>query len=362
LSTDVVVRGSSADHIRGFDGIRGIAVLLVIAFHCWRDVRAFAPVSKAWMVLEMGWVGVDVFFALSGFLITGILLRVRGRPGWWPRFMTRRAMRIMPLYFAVLAILLVPRWFVLGELPEIPTWSLLLFVSNWFLAYQPNTEQVYAVTWSLSVEEQFYVIWPLVVGSVRSPRALKAILVVILLASPLTRFWVHDPLNRAAWMLTPCKADALAAGALWAVLAWEGRAVPRWAPAVLAGWTMLLLAGGAAGLYALTDPWFAVAGLSIIAFGCALWVATVASTQEGLVVRVLEWGPLAAVGRISYGVYLLHAVFVAPLAVGARSFGLPPDLQLAATLVLAPAVTIAAAALTWRTLEQPILRLKDRWT
>ena len=142
---------AQAAHIRGFDGLRAVAVLLVIAFHAWRDARSLGPLRPWWGLLDVGYLGVDLFFALSGFLITGILLRERGKPGWWWRFFTRRALRIWPLYFFVLSITVLPRMVLLGERPKIPLWSLLLFVSNWLVPYEPQTEQMYAVTWSLSV-------------------------------------------------------------------------------------------------------------------------------------------------------------------------------------------------------------------
>src|SRR2546427_8382575 len=207
------------------DGLRGVAVLLVLLIHAiWGPLRpataSIDVVVRA--VAYAGWMGVDLFFVLSGFLITGILLDTRGQPGWWPNFIARRALRIFPLYYGALTVL-----FVL--LPRLARWSEPQFTTlqanqTWYWTYTVNL--LAALTqgrgtplstlhfWSLSVEEQFYLIWPLIVWACK-PRSLLRVIGLIVIGglSFLLRVVLHYPANPPCPpLLTPGRLHGLLAG------------------------------------------------------------------------------------------------------------------------------------------------------
>ncbi|RMH26225.1 MAG: acyltransferase, partial [Planctomycetota bacterium] len=159
-------------YIPEFDGLRGVAILLVMAFHIWRytgDAVAGRAVS---LVAGMGWAGVDVFFVLSGFLITGILLDTKGRPRYWRNFFIRRSLRIFPLYYAVMTALVagavvIDRLDLAIDDPALATidkaWINYLYLTNFVKAFWGANVVPLDIAWSLAVEEQFYIFFPFVV-------------------------------------------------------------------------------------------------------------------------------------------------------------------------------------------------------
>jgi peptidoglycan/LPS O-acetylase OafA/YrhL len=158
------------NRIKELDGLRGIAVIVVMALHIFKRASYFTehPVLLSITKLTtLGWVGVDIFFALSGFLITSILLRAKQEEHYFRNFYVRRVLRIFPLYYAALAILLL---FAPKLEPEFTSQLnvalpvLLLYQQNWAMLFKEfHITQYLGITWSLAIEEQFYLIWPLVV-------------------------------------------------------------------------------------------------------------------------------------------------------------------------------------------------------
>jgi peptidoglycan/LPS O-acetylase OafA/YrhL len=184
----VPVERAPAQHIPALDGLRGVAILLVVTHHF--GTRAF------WMressaefaldrIVQAGWCGVDVFFVLSGYLITTILLRSRARPAYFRSFYVRRVLRIFPTYDGALAfwLLVGPALWpdlgaLLGESRAQPGW-LLTFTSNLALsAHAVGTFGVLDILWSVAIEEQFYVVWPSLVR-IATPRALALVCAVL---------------------------------------------------------------------------------------------------------------------------------------------------------------------------------------
>src|SRR4029450_1185274 len=156
----------SAGHVPVLDGLRGIAILMVLGHHysiVWS--RTIPLESGIRSVLEFGWCGVDLFFALSGFLITGILIDAKGQESYFPRFYWRRLVRIFPLYYVFLAAVFVLLPFFPGigvTTAQVAPWWYLTYLQNW----KPNrgaSDPFLGHTWSLAVEEQFYGVWPLIV-------------------------------------------------------------------------------------------------------------------------------------------------------------------------------------------------------
>jgi len=167
--------GTAKARIGSLDGVRGIAILMVLAVHL--ELFQAVPFSRPIRALFWaGWSGVDLFFVLSGFLITGILLDGFGAPGYFSRFYKRRALRIFPLYYLVCAALMVATPHLPGaEWSAIyPTWkgwlSYGLFLQNWWMPHFENTHRLIGHLWSLGVEEQFYLVWPTCVFLLRRDR------------------------------------------------------------------------------------------------------------------------------------------------------------------------------------------------
>ena len=372
-----------ARHIAAFDGLRALAVTSVIIYHgvVCRDGAALQGAAVYTKVANMGWVGVDLFFVLSGFLITGILLDAKAKPGghFFRTFYIRRTLRIFPLYYAVLFVL-----FVIG--PHLwstatPGMTRILDEQGWLWTYTSTIDVArdggwmfsagwlfLTHLWSLAIEEQFYLVWPLLVY-VLARRGLIGVACGLVIAAPIVRvMMVHAGVSpEVIYTFTPCRIDTLAVGALLAVLV---RARPdaalrvaRWmiaigAPAVLA------IAGLAHGLD-FDAPLVQTAGFTALAilFG---GIIVGAAHSRGRATRVLAHPALALVGRYSYGMYVFHfllmPVYFRIYDVHAVSAAIgSPVLALVGFTIVVFALTLAAATVSWVILEKPLLALKDRW-
>lgn len=218
-------------HLGGLDGLRGIAILCVLAFHGAVYIESGEGVDRWLMeVLKAGWLGVDLFFVLSGFLITGILLDTRDTDRFYSIFFARRFLRIAPLYFLVLAV-------IFGILPIVwsfdsPEVDFLRRNQGWFWAYLPNWGFVYHRHafgnadwlwmdhfWSLAVEEQFYLFWPFVVRRFSSKSLISFCLFVAFASLVLRILLSQQGLSAGAlYFPTPCRLDGLALGSIVAVI------------------------------------------------------------------------------------------------------------------------------------------------
>ncbi len=326
------------------DGLRGIAILMVFAAHA--------------LHVPMLWMGVDLFFVLSGYLITGILLHLREQrevEGYWGPFYLRRAQRILPPYLGFLifvALAFAPPW------RHIWYWYV-FFGANFPLALGRVTVEALAPLWSLAVEEQFYLIWPLIVLRCKNDRLRRIAFSVVILA-PLLRaaatslFSNHFPI----YSLTPFRADTLAFGAFVAVAESESggwiRSMRRRAAwgSVGSGVFLLALSLFPSFRTGANSVFFNAGGysLSVLMFGGAL--IYVLGTREGVVHSLLTWRPLRYLGRISYTFYLYH---VAVLVIVSHYLN-SSILRAVAGLVL----TSTIAALSWHILESPILKRRKR--
>ncbi|GLC26663.1 acyltransferase family protein [Roseisolibacter agri] len=366
----------SQGHVDALDGVRGIAILLVMLVHGVANLEASGWARLPVAMARFGWSGVDLFFVLSGWLITRILLEDRGRAGALPAFFARRALRIWPLYFLVLAGLSVLAYgwpaFQPGDAAEfrraMPWYWTHTF--NWYLIVHPSGDTGAYGTgtfWSLALEEQFYLVWPFVVQRLHG-RALARTCGALAVGSALLRILltvvgVSFPLA----VLPFTRLEGLAVGAGLAAL----RDVPE-AWARLRRWTAPLadspvrLVIAALACHALLtwvtqlDPeLLQVVGVpTVVCVWGALVLAVVAHGPETPLARILTVRPLRAVGRISYGLYVFHlpAIFLVSCAAVAWR----PGTSLAAIFWTGYAVTFVAALLSWRLWERPWLALK-RW-
>jgi peptidoglycan/LPS O-acetylase OafA/YrhL len=219
----------SSARLPELDGLRGIAILLVLIFHGVSEQHfASSFLSRLRVVGRMGWTGVDLFFVLSGFLIGGILLDVRQSSSYFKTFYARRAYRILPVYFVVLALFSLRFFFpVAGPLggfsqSPVPWFSYLTFTQNiWMMLVGSLGAGTLAATWSLAVEEQFYLSAPLVVRKISGSR-LALVLLAVIAAAPVLRTAIYLGAAHgriADYILMPCRADALSCGMLCAWMA-----------------------------------------------------------------------------------------------------------------------------------------------
>ena len=304
--------------IPALDGVRGLAILLVLA-HNLNPFQGGARLIDrlAEFASNFGWVGVQLFFVLSGYLITGILLDTRGAPRYYRSFFGRRVLRIFPLYYGVLLVSLVvlPA---LGLAPErlledrargVWLWT---YVINWA---EPLGAGVAAFPhfWSLAVEEQFYLVWPLVVRHTTPHRLLKvaAVLVVVSFASRLALRLVGAG-EAGPYMFTVCRMDALAlGGAVAAVLripAYHEAAV-RYRKVTLAVTALFVLGFLATRGYPRTSYLDQTFGYTILAVTFAVLVMVTVLDHErgrGWIGAAFQNPVLRSFGTYSYGIYVFH--------------------------------------------------------
>jgi peptidoglycan/LPS O-acetylase OafA/YrhL len=341
-------------YIPELQGLRGLAVLSVVFYHCHpRLVGTPVDYASLW-----GWAGVNLFFVLSGFLITSILLESsnpesRNRKTYFRNFYGRRALRIWPVYLLVLIVVyLNAPWFIGPTITQAiktaPWLAYIFFVQNLFhLALPPAV----GPTWSLAIEEQYYFLWAPLVRFLRRPWMLCAVLIAALLASPLFRLG-HQP-----WMTlthTLIHLDGIALGSLLALGLYTLQLSRRaWLSIGLAGillgfWATATIAGGTA---------FLDSSLAIAFAGTVL--AAVASTgARNPINAALRRGPLPFYGRISYGLYMIHiAIFIyfGWFDLRMDRYGIAGNLAVVAFRL---AASTAAATVLWYTFESQILKLK----
>jgi peptidoglycan/LPS O-acetylase OafA/YrhL len=353
---DKQVAKAERPHFAALDGLRGVAILLVLMRHCVSQVsppfKWRGPIYNN-LVASLGW-GVVLFFVLSGFLITGILLDSKGSPNYYINFYGRRVLRIFPLYYGTIFVFWVACLFhgfggddslFLRRLPWLLTYATnirITWKNDWSFIFNGHSLGHF---WSLSVEEQFYFIWPLIV--LRCARgALKRICLVAIVGGFVSRmvllYGCHDTLGSMVFL--PCQSDALAMGALLAVLVREQEAL-----VAAIAWP-LALTGAAVWMATLLDDNAVIAvgisGFAVMSFGA------LALCLYHPIAKLFSNPILRAFGKYSYGIYVLHVIilpFVWPLRekVGSVAF-----------LLLFIPLAFCAGWLSWHLFEAHFLKLK----
>jgi peptidoglycan/LPS O-acetylase OafA/YrhL len=368
--TDRIPQG----RIPELDGLRGMAILLVLVGHYFAvpGTGAVSLLNGYWF--RLGWTGVDLFFVLSGFLIGGILLDVRGSPNYFKTFYARRFFRIIPVYYAwiflyvVLSIL--GRNFLsvrIGTVQGVDGSILahFLFLQN-FHEFLKSTVSFwwFSSTWSLAVEEQFYLVAPLLVRFLPK-RKLAAVLVLVTLLAPVLRFFVRTHFAESSWLayrLMPCRADSLAIGVL-AALVWNDGRMRAWLEKhsfVLYGVFAILFAGVAWLWRWYPDPLLLLTqtvGYTWLALFFAVLLLLVLARRASILAAVMRLGFLREIGGVSYCVYIIHAaVFLFCHRLLLHALPVVTDVKAAAVTFLAAIITFAIAKLSWKFLEQPLLQ------
>lgn len=352
------------------DGVRGLAIFLVVAWHYVFFPLQGGPGSStpfAIRALQLSASGVDLFFVLSGFLIGGLLLDHRDSPRYFKTFYIRRFCRIVPPYFVWLALFFALLWAapalvrspVLAPLFDrpFPVWSYLTFTQNLLMARGETFGPDWlSVTWSLAVEEQFYVLLPLMVRFL-PVRRLPYVFGFLVLTAPVHRVIADWRGGFGAMVLMPCRADALLLGTLCAcLLRWErGRKIvaqSRWALyVVFVGSALVCLAAFGARIDRSPLVWSVVAVLHT-----ALLLIAV-TERRGPVSWLFRLPWLRYLGLLAYGVYLIHQAVnaVAHAAILGGRPGLGSMAEVAVTFA-AFAATVGLAALSWHRLEKPMIQ------
>jgi peptidoglycan/LPS O-acetylase OafA/YrhL len=328
------------------DGLRAVAVCAVILTHTW--VSQFPG----------GWIGVDVFFVLSGFLITGVLLREHGETGTISLlgFYRRRAVRLLPAVLVMLPVVVIAAYVLRPGLAS-ATLRMAIFTvvysANWFAAsHQPTG--LLSHTWSLSVEEQFYLVWPLLLILMlrwRSARLALVLTIVCIVAVVIHRTMAAQTVNphdaQLFWR-TDTRVDSILVGCalcLASSLGYKG-SERLWRTGALIG--MAYMAALLPTAYN-TGGWNYTIGYTVLALAAASVVGAVAVHPWQPLVRVLSWTPLVRIGKISYAVYLWHF----PIAV-LLPLGQGPVLALATF-----ALSVLVAEVSWRVVELPAQRWRS---
>jgi peptidoglycan/LPS O-acetylase OafA/YrhL len=337
-------------HLPQLDGLRGLAIAIVVLGH-----MVVFPVGFGLTRLgPLPPLGVNLFFVLSGYLITRILLDTRNKTNYYLSFYARRALRIWPLYFLVLGIL----FFVTNHRVAALTFDDTRLRWPFFVLYVQNLVYKQAamlgpvalgVTWSLAVEEQFYTLWPTIVRSL-SNVTLKRLLVMVIAIAPVARFFCpqfgFDP-----YINPLCRFDAMAMGGLVAI--WMTEREPSREKISRVAWSIVPIAllfaalGYATGIFHLISK----------TVESALWTTLLlGALSSALVIRAMSHSLLRFLGKISYCAYLVHfiiASFTVSLWPGA---GLGHRILRIAVVL---SMTSLIGILSWKFLEEPILRFKQ---
>jgi peptidoglycan/LPS O-acetylase OafA/YrhL len=340
--------------IPAFDGLRGLAILVVVLYHCHPRLQGtFLDKFAVW-----GWSGVGLFFVLSGFLITGTILDSGSAPRFYTNFFARRFLRTWPVYWLLLFLyyfffpLLFSgyHWMFRG-IAAAPWLFLLLFIQNLWPITMPGA---IGPTWALAIEQQFYLFWTPIARRI-PPRWLLLVAAAMLATSPMVRQFCGSRLTPTNTLI---HLDGLAVGSLIAVAL---RVLP-WPPSA---WRWIARAAGAVGVLgvvlmlrygsAFTDT------LLSVGFGGMLLAALLdqAASRPTLYSRALTLPPVLFVGKISYGLYVTHILVFSVLGGYVDKpldrFGIPGNLAIVAIRL---AASIGFAALIWYRFEKPILALK----
>lgn len=297
---------SNRQYYPALDGLRGIAILMVVAFHNFNYTNYFF----------FGWLGVDLFFVISGFLITEILLNTVDEPKYLRNFYLRRILRIFPLYYLLLIICLL-------ILPAIPSLQESMhyysknqlwywfYLQNWLYILKPQgSNNLLIHLWSLAVEEQFYLIWPFIILIVRNKKTLLAITVILFAAIMITRsiLWVTNTGTPFTDLFLYTRIDGLCLGCSLALLR-------KIKPALIGNSIAIIVTCFAIMNFiffffnrnnGFTFPYFTFIGFTTFSVLFLLLVNESISNENGVTAKLFKIPLLKFFGKISYGFYIIH--------------------------------------------------------
>jgi peptidoglycan/LPS O-acetylase OafA/YrhL len=374
------VTGAQSDaRVPVLDGLRGLAIALVMMNNSFPEKLTFPPMDIiAVHISRFGWIGVDLFFVLSGFLITGILCDTKGAPHYFRNFYARRVLRIFPLYYTVLVAVFIvaPHLgaFTADQMRRLhqQQWYYWTYLANLGTMMHGGTDVNIGHFWSLAVEEQFYVGWPLLVLLI-DRRRLIALCVALMVAScALRAAWLAQGLS-GDWVYvgTPFRIDGLAVGAMIALIMRAPGGMERlvrWARGVGRG---LLPLG------VVLVAWFEMTHTDASSFACqvvgypllalgfgTLLVRSISASPTSRVSRLFSSNAMRILGRYSYALYIFHALVLQYLNEHMPWTLMPPLVwgsHVPIGILVIPLVAVLSfvlALLSWNLLEKPFLSLK----
>jgi peptidoglycan/LPS O-acetylase OafA/YrhL len=369
LEKGVSRAGNNEHRLSNLDGIRGIAIALVLICHSadlrWSNGLTQTFFFKAyWHIAQSLWVGVDVFFVLSGFLITSILIRTRAAKNYYTGFYGRRVIRIMPMFVIVLSLV----GFFLFWNGQCKVWQFLILLfslGNWLTIYEWEISPLVHF-WTLAVEEQFYLVWPVVAKTFTQAKLVRlciglfisATLLRIVLALSGTNIWI-------IYKITPARWDGLALGAYLACLP----ACPhmeRWflknirkIITVSAICLALVIIYNGFGLFLFSKMSLAL-GLPFVDLLALGLVFTALQVKGGLFFSILNSYPLQWLGRYSYSIYLIHYPFylIANWLIGDGKMIFMNLFISVGVYVVTP---LLLARLAWILVEQPFMNFRYKF-
>jgi peptidoglycan/LPS O-acetylase OafA/YrhL len=364
----------AGERVPALDGIRGVAIIWVVLYNTTDLLpsQLHGPWHALAFLVHPGWIGVQLFFALSGFLITGGLLETQNATNYFRAFYARRALRILPLYYTVLILLLI----VAPALHLDPTQlhadlrqqlSLWLFAVNW----THGEPYGFGHFWSLAVEEQFYLFWPLIVHRLSARRLVEVCASIAVIALLMRGIMIGSGASsQTVYTATTSRLDALALGGAGACLL-RIPAAKAWLVSRLGA-----VSFSALGLFVIGFPIThgynpdtipcQILGFSLLALCCAALVTTAAAGGEQAsstrLARALSWPALRYWGKYSYAIYifhqLIHKLWGEPWMVS-RFSGHPPAYAVYAYSLMIGLVSFCAAFLSYHGLEKRFLALKS---
>ena len=360
----------SRENIAELDGIRGLAILFVLLWH-YVGIPLSAQPESLLMSLKHSLVffrtGVDLFFVLSGFLISGILLDNRESGSYFRVFYGRRVLRIFPLYYVWLSIFCIANLFDVSSyifVSPIPLWSYFSFTQNYTMASEGTYGAIWlGVTWSLAIEEQFYLIFPFIIRWSR--KFFLCLIALGIMGAPLLRIYTYYHFHQSDWasyVWLPCRLDSLCWGALLAFLCRQPRALnvlEKMRNALPIGALILSIGAVFLGAKLAEDVGYhsSIWGHTYLAvfYSSVVLMAVVWRGQGAVAFLRAAW--LRKLGRISYGVYLVHsgvlALTFAMLHRATRLGGIADALIIG----LALTITLTLCSASYRWFESPLLKI-----
>ncbi len=345
--------------------------MLVILNHMW----PWESYSRhLFLLLQLPWMLMDAFFVLSGFLITGILLDSRARPDYYRSFFVRRALRILPLYYAVLIFITAAA--VLNGHAAYKNMLAHWGSPWWFFVYLGNIPTAltgleplagggaYVPLWSLQVEEQFYLLFPFLLHKLPL-KTLKRVMVALCCFSTVLRlvlYWLYPANQQVQYVFLPCRMEGLAVGAWIAIRFRQGpwRVNTQRLSFMVLFWALLSIGSAAWAGYFYTTPFNRTLGFLLSPIFCGyliFWLIQFSGMRATAWIRI---GPLRYLGKISYAAYLIHWPVANSLSLLTARLPLPALDGGAARLTLIYVFTFGLSALSWHYFEKPLMQLREK--